>query len=304
MTDVARVSAFGRQAANVGRALPFSESIGSPDDLPEALAAALKTALGAEADALQLIIHSPAFATVGQSSPENVFALTSTRWILVAKTATGTVTSTAPFAAAAVIELTMILLGGQLRIESVAGAAGCAVGFNMVSIELFREALFIMLAGARPAATNPTRGGNIEAELSVLSFKFRTALQEQTPSGVALRDVRSWTSEVSPLARLLFMKPAAPAGVLAVTDSYLGVITDPPAGKEKQHKGKSPHGKIATYVLRQHPLVLHLPQPQRRGDSTVRIAIESDVGFALSVPARQIGGIASLLSALLPPATA
>ncbi len=174
--------------------------------------------------------------------------------------------------------------------------------FYSVSIELFRAAVFIMLAGARPAATNPTRGGNIEAELAVLSFKFRTALQEQTPSGVQLRDVRSWTSEVSPLARLFFMKPAAPAGVLAVTDCYLGVITDPPAGKEKQHKGKSPHGKIATYVLRQHPLALHLPPPQRRGDSTVRIAFDGNVGFSLSVPARQIGGIASLLSALFPPA--
>ena len=302
MTDVARVSAFGRQAANVGRALPFSESVGSPDDLPEPLATALKQALGDEAAGVQLIIQSPAFATVGQSSPENVFALTGSRWILVARTATGTLTSSAPFSAAAVIELTMILLGGQLRIESVGGAAGCAVGFNMVSIELFREALFLILASARPAATGAVRGGNIEAELAVLSFKFRTALQEQTPSSLVLRDVRSWTSEVSPLARLLFMKPAAPAGVLAVTDSYLGVITDPPAGKEKQHKGKSPHGKIATYVLRQHPLTLRVPPPQTRGDCTLRIGTSAADGFDLRVPARQSTGIVSLLSAMLPPA--
>jgi len=299
MTDVARVSAFGRQAANVGRALPFSESVGSPDDLPDALATALRNELGGEVDSLQLIIHSPAFATVGQSSPENVFALTGTRWILVAKTPTGTQASSAPFAAAAVIELTMILLGGQLRIESADGAAGCAVGFNMVSIELFREALFMILARARPVASGGTRAGNIEGELAMLTFKFHTALREQTPPGLALHGVRSWTSEVSPFARLLFMKPAAPAGVLAVTDTYLCVITDPPAGKEKQHKGKSPHGKIATYVLRQLPLTLRAPQTQARGDSTVRIEAGTAAAFQLRVPARQVGGIVDLLNALL-----
>ncbi|GAA5185479.1 hypothetical protein GCM10025771_41410 [Niveibacterium umoris] len=301
MTDVARVSAFGRQAANVGRALPFSESVGSPDELPEALATALKQALGDDAEDVQLIIHSPAFATVGQSSPENVFALTSTRWILVAKTATGTVTSTAPFTAAAVIELTMILLGGQLRIESVGGAAGCAVGFNMVSIDLFREALFLILKGAPPPRPAVPLRDDIETEQARLTFKFRTALQEQIPTGFALRDLYSWSSEVSPFARLLFMKPAAPAGVVAVTDTCLCVITDPPAGKEKQQKGKSPHGKIATYLLRHHGITLHAPAPANKGDVVLRLAFGNGVCVTLHAPARQAGGVVALLMSALSP---
>lgn len=302
MIDVSRTSAFGRQAAHAGRALPFSESVGTLDDIPEPLGSAMRQALADDAASLRLMIHSPAFATVGQSSPENVFALTDSRWILVARTADGTRTTTAPFSAAAVIELTMILLGGQLRIDSAGGAACCAVGFNMVSIELFREALFIVLASVAPANAGTVRGGNIEAELAVLSFKFRTALQEQIPPGLGLRDVRNWTSEVSPFARLLFMKPAAPGGVLAVTDTCLCVITDPPAGKEKQYKGKSPHGKIATYLLRSHPIALAKSPAQARGDSTLTL----DVGagprtarFALRVPASQMAPVTALIEACL-----
>jgi hypothetical protein len=301
MTEVLRVAAFGKQAASSGRALPFSESLGSLDEAPEPLGAALREALGGDEAALRLMILSPAFATVGQSSPENLFALTNSRWILAARTPAGVVCSSAPFSAAAVIELTMILLGGQLRIDSVGGAASCAIGFNMVSIDLFREALFMIMSGASPLLEGSGRAGAIEGSVDALSFKFNTALKEQTPPGQALRAVCSWTSEVPPLAWLMFLRPAAPAGVLALTDRCLCVITDPAGGKDKQPKGKSPHGKVVTYLLRHHPITLSKSSEQTRGDGEFRFSVgtgSAAARFVLRVPVRQMAGVGKLIEAL------
>lgn len=298
MTDVARVSAFGRQAANVGRALPFSESIGSLDEAPEPLGSAMREALGGDEAALRLMILSPAFATLGQSSPENLFALTDSRWIHVARTPAGVVCSSAPFAAAAVIELTMILLGGQLRLGSVGGAASCAIGFNMVSIDLFREALFIIMAGASPQQESAMIAGPVKGSVDALSFKFNTALKEQLPPREALRAVVSWTSEAPALAWLMLRPPAAPAGLLAVTDRCYCVITEPGDSKGKQVKGKSPHGKVVTYLLRHHPIAWQQGAAQARGDSLLVFTLgagDATAEFVLRVAAKQMPGVLALI---------
>ena len=297
MTGILRTSSFGRQAAAVGRALPFSESVDSLDALPEAFAAALKAELSDEACDVRFLIHSPAFDTIGQSSPENVFALTSRRWILAARTHAGVACSAAPFASAAVVELTMILLGGQLRIQSIGSAPACVIGFNMVSIDLFREAVFMIIAGSagESQSVNPP-----VADLAPLSFKFRTALAEQIPPGEVIRGLRSWERELPPLAWLLFSRPAAPSGVAAVTDRCLCIITDPQTGKGKQRRGESPHGKIVTYLPRHHALTLRY-EPRSRGDQALILGIGPQPAtehHALRIPVRQAGSVIELLSSV------
>jgi|GEM_PF-4306497 len=297
MTTVLRTSAFGQQAAKYGRALPFSESVASVTDLPEPLSAALQAELADERDSVRLIIHSPAFSTVDQSSPENAFALTDRRWVMAAHTDAGVQTHSAPFAAAAVVELTMILLGGQLRIASVAGAASCAISFNMVSLDLFREALFMVLASARAADASGSQAAT--SSLDSLSFKFRTALGEQAPPGETVQAVCSWEREVPPLAWLMFRRPAAPAGMLAVTGHSLIIITDPYVSKGKQAKGESPHGKIATYLLRRHPIAMR--EGAGRG-SEREFSFEvgegaSAVRHALRVPTGQAAPVLGLIEA-------
>ena len=296
MTTVLRTSAFGQQATQYGRALPFSESVASVEHLPEALGEALQAELAGEE--ARLIIHSPAFSTSAHSSPENAFALTDSRWILVSHTDNGAQRQSAVFATTALVELTMILLGGQLRIESVGGAASCAVSFNMVSIDLFREAVFMILAGARSGETpNPPTA---KVDLDVLSFKFQTALAEQTPPGETLQGVCSWEREAPPFAWLMFRRPAAPAGVLALTGHCLCIITDPYVSKGKQPKGESPHGKIVTYLLRRHPVVVSEGEGRMSGERELSFAVGvggSVARHVLRVPAHRAAPVRGLIEA-------
>jgi hypothetical protein len=297
MAEIFRPSAFGRQATAWGRALPFSESLSALDELPEPFGAALKAELSSEVPDVQLLIHSPAFGTAGYSSAENVFAITNRRWVLASLTQAGVVCIAAPFVRAAVIELTMILLGGQLRIQSVEGAPGCAIGFNMVSIDLFREAVFMIVAGA-PRKSRALNASGTDA--TSLSFKFRTALAEQTPPGEVIHAVRSWERELPPLAWLPFSPPAAPSGVAAVTDSCLCFITDPQAGKGKQRKGEAPHGKIVTYLPRHHALTLRHGR-HSRGEQALNLGFGSQhetAHHAVRIPVRQAKPVIELLSAV------
>ncbi|WP_341677007.1 hypothetical protein [Niveibacterium sp. SC-1] len=292
-----RSSAFGKQSRQYGRTLPFAESVTALDDLPAPYAAALRAALAGSEVTLRGLIHSPAFSTVAHSSPESVLALTAERWFLVTQAASGMDCQSGRFCDTALLELEMILLGGRLRVETLDGRARCTVGFNMVSVELFRAAAFLILAGA--GVTTASQGAP-QVDTRALSFKFQAALAEQLPPGQQLASVTTWERVLRPFAWLFFRRPAPPAGVLAITDRALCILSDPPDGKARQEKGKAPHGKIVVYLPLHAALSFRLLAAARPGgEETLQFSLPAQPElYRLRLPAGT--AVAAALGKVLP----
>jgi hypothetical protein len=101
---------------------------------------------------VRLLLHAPAFSTAAVKSPATLLAVTSNGWFLTSETQEGGASvENCKFADTLILELTSILLLGQLKIyfAAVGTAYSTTISFNTVGEEHYREAIDLMLAGAR-----------------------------------------------------------------------------------------------------------------------------------------------------------
>ena len=139
----------------------FATKLESIDEVPEPLRGALIDNF-LSPESVRLLIHAPAFLTSDHRSPATgpavtptlvtpatVLALTSDGWLVASETEDGgTSVKKSDFDDTLLLELTSILLSGQLKIYF--GAVGTSysaiIDFDTVGEELYREAIDLILA--------------------------------------------------------------------------------------------------------------------------------------------------------------
>lgn len=201
-------------------------------------------------ETLERAVYSEAFQTGTFRFPASVVALTADRWLMAwQQEEEGDVTLEADRIEDLLsLELTIILLYGQLKVDSVKGGQyqASAVQFNTVAEHRYSE----LIQQALTRLVGSTGQGSFRREneerLHDYPLKFRNVALLYLPPGERILQSLYWGTVFSGFRREL-----VPATELILTERYLVVIA------EEKVRGinwkKEPHyGQIIRYIPRRH----------------------------------------------------
>ena len=210
---------------------PFPAKLDQVSDAPEPLRSALRESFQS-GEPVRLLVHSPAFPTEDGKLPATVLAVTNNGWLLVSETENGVTLDRSNFSEILFLELTSILLFGQLRIFSAAGDASRSVTINFEAIgdEFYREAIDLMLAGIDEALPAATRNDQNEISFQAWPIKFRNEAQRYRTKGQRVLDAMQWPAILGESEQQL-----VPAGALLITERELVLISE-----EKRSSAEDP----------------------------------------------------------------
>ena len=162
------------------------------------------------------------FSTGDEKSPATVLAVTNHGWLVASETEEGgAALEKSAFSDTLFLELTSILLFGQLRIyfAAVDTSNSVMIKFETVGEEFYREAIDLVLAGTDPALTAVAEKDRNEASMfEAWPMKFRSEAQRYWPSGQRLLSAIQWPA-------VLFQQ-LAPAGALLITEREFVLISE------------------------------------------------------------------------------
>lgn len=287
--------AFGKPA---GRELPFPESIEQVKDAAEPFRSLLTARFAQTGEAPRAIIHTPRFQTFGLTIPENTLALgQGFWWVAFAEPDGTTLVREASFAETRVVELSQLLLHGELRLDTGVAETSCVLAFNMVGADLFRAVVREILLGLPAHAAMAVSDAKRGAPALDLSFKLRSAMQESMPPGDAVRGLASWPPVPGKGGREL-----APAGLLAIADRYICVILDALPPREGQPPaGLSAWGKVVTYVNRAYPLAWTLSAVEYGSELCLLVGLGRASSLRIGLPSSSVLALERELDALREP---
>ena len=138
----------------------FRRKSDSIQDAPQPFGSALADSI-ASSESIRLLIHAPAFSTLGKKTPATVLTVTDKDWLLNSETEDGGAHSEkSDFADTLFLELASILLWGQLTIHFAAGGASrsATATFDTVEERLYQEAIDAIVDGIDPNSSRITGG--------------------------------------------------------------------------------------------------------------------------------------------------
>jgi hypothetical protein len=202
----------------------FPTRLNTVSDAPEPLRGALAKGLPS-GEPVHLLVYAPAFSTEDEISPATVLAVTGNGWIIASEADDGGVTvEKSDFANTLFLELTSILLLGQLRIAFAGSDASLSatIQFETVGDDLYREAIDLILAGIDPAldAVDEKDPGE-RATFETWPMKFRNEAQRYRPGGQRLLAALQW-----PVIFNEVRQEIAPAGALLITAREIVLISE------------------------------------------------------------------------------
>lgn len=190
------------------------------------------------------LMFSPAFRAGKFSSLASALCTTETRWFVVLSQEDGSITvETASYESTLLLELTIILLYGQLKIDFVIDGQvrSTAIQFNTVMKDEYCEILQNILDRIDnniDKTSSSWRGSDI---LRQWPIKFRNVSNIYAPRNSRLIDGIQWSDIYGGFHRQL-----APAAALLLTDRHLVIIEEEkPSGWFQ--KARSHYGEIITY---------------------------------------------------------
>ena len=232
----------------------FPTKLSSVDDAPEPFRRALKDNISSR-ELVRLLIYSPAFSTIDKLSPGSalvrwpailapatLLAVMDDRWLVATEEEDGVNIQASRFMDTLFLELTSILLSGELRIYFAAVGTHyvATIPFNTVREELYQDAIRLIFDGINPAEST-----GIEPNDSILKswpLKFRLAAERYRPKDQPLVTATRWIGVGDG-----FERPLCHDGALLVTERQLISIveekTPPCQYAGDQHK----LGGIITY---------------------------------------------------------
>ena len=243
-------------------------------------------------EVVSLLVYSPVFKSAGRRFDATVVAVTNERWLMLAEEENGRVkVSGSSFDDTLLVELTEILLFGQLKIDFVSNGKPCSseLQFDVVDEEMYREAADLVL-DAIEEVTPLTNGDSFPGAVQRISdwpLKFRHGVLKFLPKGRQLLFATHWPALVGGFRREL-----APAAALALTDHELFLVSEDKASGWFHRRKDPKYGYIVTYFprvrLAQHRLtrqakiaLLELETRGSHGGEALQIVLplqyESDV---------------------------
>jgi hypothetical protein len=235
---------------------------------------------------LQHLIYSPAFDTAKFRGLASVLCVTDQRWFIVLRADVGRViVAESSYGATLLVELTIILLYGQLKIDYLQDgkAKSVLLHFNTVTQNMYSEAVKSILDAIdahRDGVMTPKLSGT--ALLSGWPLKFRNFSILYTPQNSQLLDGVCWEE-----MRGVFGRELAPAAALVVTDRHIIVIAEEKISRWFQFRRSTKYGAIISYLpldrftgfqikLHRRSRVLELESRGNSGGETLDITIPPD----------------------------
>jgi hypothetical protein len=233
----------------------FPTKLNTVSDAPEPLRSVLEQSLSS-GELVGLLVHAPAFATEDEKSPATVLAVTNNGWLIASETEDGSAAlEKSDFSETLFLELTSILLLGQLRISFAAAdtSKSVTIKFETVGDELYREAIDLILAGIDPALIPAVeKDRNAASMFEAWPMKIRNEAQRYWPSGQRSVAAIHWAAIFDGTQRQL-----APAGALLITERELVLISDEKESSEEPspeassaEEPQESSGGIITFVPR------------------------------------------------------
>ena len=195
----------------------------------------------------QHLIYSPAFDTAKFRGLASVLCVTDQRWFIVLREDAGRViVAESSYGATLLVELTIILLYGQLKIDYLQDgkAKSVLLHFNTVTQNMYSEAVKSILDAIdapRDSVMTPKLSGT--ALLSGWPLKFRNFSILYTPQNSQLLDGVCWEE-----MRGVFGRELAPAAALVVTDRHIIVIAEEKISRWFQFRRSTKYGAIISYL--------------------------------------------------------
>jgi hypothetical protein len=192
------------------------------------------------------LLYSPPFSTVGFTAPASLLVITDERWLVILQEESEPYVAHATFDDTLLVELSIILLNGQLKLDYVKEGASkpIAVQFDIVSKRNYFEAVESVLAGmeARPVGT-PLKIIDPGQDIKNWPLKFRNIAAEYLPRGGRLSSGVYWETLYGGFGREI-----APAGALICTERELVLVAEEKTpvwqSREERH---DKYGEIITY---------------------------------------------------------
>jgi len=210
---------------------------------PEPLRGAVQESLPS-GDTIRLLVHAPSFPMEGEKSPATLLAVTNAGWLTASETNDGgAALIKAEFSNILMVELTSILLLGQLKISFAAAQQvnSVTIRFDMVGDEFYRQAIDLMFEGLDPRSG--AAAGKEMVEPSILEnwpTKLLNEAKRCEPRMQQLRTALHWPAVSDESQQTL-----APAAGLLITDRELVLISEekketyPSAGESEQSSPES-----------------------------------------------------------------
>jgi hypothetical protein len=199
-----------------------------------------------ENESVQHLIFSPEFGTAKFRALASVLCITDRRWLIVLREIDGsTIVHESSFDSTLLVELTIILLYGQLKIDFVLNgeARTTALQFNAVMQHVYSEAVQDILDaidGKENASTNlDCRRSSIFMDWPL---KFRNFSIIYMPEKSQLLDGVYWNE-----IRGGFSRELAPAVAMLLTDRHIVLIAEEKSSRWFNFRRHAKYGAIITY---------------------------------------------------------
>ena len=265
----------------------FPTKLDTVSDAPEPLRSALVESFPS-GEPVRLLVHAPAFTTGNEKSPATLLAVTNNGWFVASETEDGgAALEKSDFSDTLFLELTSILLLGQLRISFAAlnTSQSVTIRFETVEDECYREAIDLMLAGIDPALPGIAHKDRNEASMfEAWPMKIRNEAQRYWPRRQRFLAAIQWPAIFSGSQRQL-----APAAALLITERELVVISEEKNSSAEPHPAEEPKirfGGIISFLPRvrladfqvshQESGVLTLQLRASQGEEKLEITFPSD----------------------------
>jgi hypothetical protein len=199
-----------------------------------------------EHENIRHLIHSPAFATGRFRSLASVLCVTDKRWLIVLCEKDGSTTvGESPYDSILLVELTIILLYGQLKMDfAINGEArSIALQFNTVMkrdyLRAIQDILIVIDGGEGLREKRDLRDSPI---LRDWPLKFRNISILYAPENCCLLGGVNW-----PEVYGAFHRQLSPAAAMLLTERYIVIIAEEKPGW-LQFRPRTNYGQIISYL--------------------------------------------------------
>lgn len=218
----------------------FPTKVQTISDVPEPFRRALEDNIPPN-EQVRLIVYSPAFSTLQDLPaatlrpavlvPATVLAVLNDGWLVATERGDGLSVEKSTFDETLCLELTSILLSGELKIffASAGRHYAATIPFNTVQEELYREAIDLILDGIDHSPSfKALLDDRRRPLLETWPIKSRVDAERYQPASQSLMTATRWNAVTGGFGR----KPS-PAGALLTTDRALMSILDQPAVQQR-----------------------------------------------------------------------
>jgi hypothetical protein len=269
----------------------FATCIKRLEDVPTPFREALSKRIR-ENEAVVDVILSPPFRAGKFSTLASVLCITDKRWLVVLLQDDGSITvDTAAYETTLLLELTIILLYGQLKIDFVCDdqVRSTALQFNTVMKDTYCEVLQNILdeIDHNVESKADSNWGTSEI-LRQWPIKFRNVSIIYAPRSSRLLDGVQWNDIYGGFHRQL-----APAVALLLTDRHLIVIAEEKPSGWFQFRARPQYGEVITYFpldrlasfrINEHSRfdILEIVGHEGHGSETLEIMLPHDQAKAVT----------------------